>query len=134
MSVTVGALRVEISANSAALEESMARVSSQIRSLAKEWDRTARSLDRIGTSLQRVGPTLAAAVTAPLAAAAVGSVRFAADFDAAMNESVAIMGDLNASMRQTMDRTAREVAKTTVFSATQAAESFYFLASAGLDA
>jgi TP901 family phage tail tape measure protein len=37
-------------------------------------------------------------------------------------------------MRKEMSDAAREVAKTTTFSAEQAAESFYFLASAGLDA
>ena len=56
------------------------------------------------------------------------------DFDAAMVESLAIMGDVSAGMRDEMAEAAKDVAKTTTFSATQAAESYYFLASAGLDA
>ena len=56
------------------------------------------------------------------------------DFDAAMVESLAIMGDVSAGMRDEMAGAAKDVAKTTTFSATQAAESYFYLASAGLDA
>lgn len=73
------------------------------------------------------------------ATAAVGilggaSVKAFADFDAAMTQSLAIMGDVSDAMQDEMANAAREVAKTTTFSANQAAESFFFLASAGLDA
>jgi TP901 family phage tail tape measure protein len=44
------------------------------------------------------------------------------------------MGDLTKTMEKDMSDAAREVAKVTTFSAEQAAESFFFLASAGLDA
>lgn len=56
------------------------------------------------------------------------------DFDAAMTESLAIMGDVSAGMRTEMAETAKYVAKTTTFSASEAAQSYYYLASAGLDA
>ena len=77
----------------------------------------------------------AAAVTAQLAGAiGVAAVRQFANFDAAMQKSVAIMGDVSETMRKDMSDAAREVAKTTTFSAEQAAESYFFLASAGLNA
>lgn len=57
-----------------------------------------------------------------------------AKFDDKMTQSLAIMGDVSADVQQQMSDTAREVAKTTTFSAEQAAESYFFLASAGLDA
>jgi TP901 family phage tail tape measure protein len=77
----------------------------------------------------------AAAVTAQLAAAVgVAGVRQFANFDAAMQKSVAIMGDVSDAMLKDMSDAAREVAKTTTFSAEQAAESYFFLASAGLSA
>ena len=56
------------------------------------------------------------------------------DFDAAMNKSLAIMGDVSDGMRKQMSNAARQMAKETTFSATEAAESFFFLASAGLSA
>lgn len=66
--------------------------------------------------------------------AAVASIREFANFDAALQKSIAIMGDVSDTMRGQMSDAAREVAKTTTFSAEQAAEAFFFLASAGLDA
>lgn len=73
---------------------------------------------------------------ATLAVAAIGgaSLKAFADFDSAMTQSLAIMGDVSDTMKGQMSDAAREVAKTTTFSANQAAESYYFLASAGLDA
>ena len=85
---------------------------------------------RIGTFARRGVMVLGAAV----AGAAVASVRAFANFDQAMTNSLAIMGDVSDTMRVEMSDAAREVAKTTQFSATQAAESYFFLASAGLDA
>ena len=71
-----------------------------------------------------------------MGAALVGgvAVKQFASFDDALTQSTAIMGDVSEEMRTTMSDAAREMAKQTTFSATQAAESFYFLASAGLDA
>jgi TP901 family phage tail tape measure protein len=96
-----------------------------------------KGLKQAESGLKKFGK--AAAATAAAAAAAVGtvaavSVREFAKFDAALTQSTAIMGDLSDAMREDMAATAREVAKSTTFSAEQAAESFYFLASAGLDA
>jgi TP901 family phage tail tape measure protein len=77
----------------------------------------------------------AAAVVAQVGAAiGVAAVRQFANFDAAMTKSLAIMGDVSDAMRKDMSDAAREVAKTTTFSAEQAAEAYFFLASAGLDA
>lgn len=75
-----------------------------------------------------------AAAAAAVAGFALFSIKKFADFDAAMTNSTAIMGDLSDTMRKDMSDAAREVAKTTKFSAEQAAESYFFLASAGLDA
>lgn len=77
----------------------------------------------------------------PLKAAGVAVAGFAAisvkkfaEFDRAMTESVAIMTGVTAELRAEMEKTARAVARDFEPSAKQAAESFFFLASAGLDA
>lgn len=54
-------------------------------------------------------------------------------FDDALNESMAIMGRLNAEMRDDLQRTARDVATSTRFGAEEAAKGYYYLASAGYD-
>jgi TP901 family phage tail tape measure protein len=89
-----------------------------------------RTVDKAATnmvkSLAKVGAGLA--VFGGLA------VKSFASFDDAMTQSTAIMGNLSDDMKTKMSDAAREMARTTTFSATEAAKSFYFLASAGLDA
>ena len=88
----------------------------------------------IGAGMSQVGGTLTRNVTLPLAAIGAVAIKTFADFDAAMIQSQAIMGDLSDTMKTDMEQTARDVAKATTFSAKEAAESYFFLASAGLDA
>ena len=57
-----------------------------------------------------------------------------AGFDDAMTQSLAIMEDVSDAMRNKMAKAAKDVALTTRFSAKDAAASYFFLASAGLDA
>lgn len=80
-----------------------------------------------------IGKAIAGA-TAVVAGIGIASIKAFADFDQAMNKSLAIMGNVSDTLRGDMSDAAREVAKTTTFSAEEAAESFFFLASAGLDA
>jgi TP901 family phage tail tape measure protein len=96
-----------------------------------------KGFDNAESGLVKLGKTAGvalAAVGAATAAVAVKSVQEFAKFDSALTKSTAIMGDLTKAMEDDMARAAREVAKTTTFTAEQAAESFFFLASAGLDA
>jgi len=61
-------------------------------------------------------------------------VRTSEQFNQAMYSSLAIMGDVNSQMREDMETTARQVSYHTKFMAKEAAEAYYYLASAGLDA
>ncbi len=88
----------------------------------------------IGAGMSQVGGTLTRNVTLPIAAIGAVAIKTFSDFDAAMIQSQAIMGDLSDVMKSDLEQTARDVAKTTTFSAKEAAESYFFLASAGLDA
>jgi TP901 family phage tail tape measure protein len=63
-----------------------------------------------------------------------GSVEASAEFNKAFTESTAIMGDLSDTLKDEMIVAAEEVARATTFSAKEAAEAYFFLASAGLDA
>jgi TP901 family phage tail tape measure protein len=76
----------------------------------------------------------AAAAGAAIAGIATVSIKAFGDFDAALNKSISIMGDVSESLRTDMSDAAREVAKSTTFSAEEAADAYFFLASAGLDA
>lgn len=63
---------------------------------------------------------------------AVQSVKAFIEFDDAMTQSLAIMGEVSGPMRDRMEEAAKQVARTTTFSATEAASAYYGLASAGL--
>src|SRR6056297_3468178 len=94
-------------------------------------------LDKAGGALKKFGGIAAgvgAAAGAAIAGIAITSIKEFAKFDSALNKSIAIMGDVSDTLQDDMAEAAKEVAKTTSFSAEQAAESYFFLASAGLDA
>ena len=69
-----------------------------------------------------------------LSFAYVSAVKSFIEFDAAMTQSLAIMGEVTVAMEQDMVDAARAVAVELNFTSAQVAESFFFLASAGLDA
>lgn len=73
---------------------------------------------------------------APLGGMAMfaGMMRSAEGFNQKMNQSLAIMGNVSAEMRGDMKQAAFDVAKSTKYAASEAAEAYFFLASAGLDA
>lgn len=96
-----------------------------------------RGISKAQSALEGFGKAaagIAAAATAAVAGIAIKSITEFAKFDEQLNKSIAIMGDVSDAMRNDMADAARTVAKETTFSADQAAESFFFLASAGLDA
>lgn len=117
---TLDRAEVVLGANDRPLRAGLARAQSAMKSA--------------GRRMQRAGRRLSMAVTLPLAAVGGASVKAFADFDQAMTESIAIMGDVSDTMRGEMEEAARQVSQTTTKSSEEAAESFFFLASAGLDA
>lgn len=111
----------------------MARGTLRIRIVGDASD-LQRVLGSTGSNLQRWARRGVFALGAAVAGGVAGSIRAFANFDQAMTNSLAIMGDVSDSMRSDMASAAREVATTTQFSATEAAEAFFFLSSAGMDA
>jgi len=102
--------------------------------VSKFDDKGIRQAEKSLTNFGKNAGIALGAATAAVGAFAVMSVKAFAEFDAEMTKSLAIMGDVSDTLRSDMAQAAREVAKETTFSANQAAESFFFLASAGLDA
>ncbi len=92
------------------------------------------SAKKVGDDLQQIGLRATAALTVPIAGGAAFAVTQFTGFNHAMTESLAIMGNVSEETKARMERVARDVALTTTASADQAAEAYYFLASAGLDA
>lgn len=108
-----------------------------VKKLNKEYEKGAYALRKHGQNIQSAGRRAAGmgtmmtfSVTLPVA----GAVAAFASFDDAMTQSLAIMGDMSGGMRKKMAATARELALHGRQSAKELAASYYYLASAGMDA
>src|SRR6478735_10010990 len=126
-SAVVGLLRILLTANTAEFSTAMKSSAEQ----ARAWS---RDLKQIGTQAQSVGTALTKTLTVPILGLGAAAVKAFSGFNDAMTESTAIMGDLSDTMRNQLETAARDVAKSSTFSAEETAKAFYYLASAGLDA
>ena len=124
----------EVARLRAVLTASTGSFNAKMAGAASATERFADKVQGVGRRTQSFGASMTRNVSAPAAAAVGASVLAFANFDDKMAQSAAIMGDVSAEMRGQMEQTARTVAKETTVSAEEAAESFFFLASAGLDA
>lgn len=91
---------------------------------------------RVRTGMKTLLPTAAATTTA-VAAVGAGLIAAGRSFEVlnrSMNRSLSIMGNVSGSMRTKMTQAAIDVSETTNASASQAADAYFFLASAGLSA
>lgn len=106
----------------------------ELRVVITAKDEATRAIMSVGNSLKSLSKT-ATAVAGVLAGVFVyKTVDAFGDFDQAMRNSMAIMGDVSDEMREKLINQAREVARTMAVSHKEAAESYYYLASAGLTA
>ena len=102
--------------------------------LSSGFNQAERTLENMGNKLFYMGARLTSGLTFPLVAAGAAVTKWGLEFDKAMTESLAIMQDVTPQLRAQMEETAQTVAETTAFSAKEAAEAYYDLASAGLTA
>lgn len=117
------------------LSEDQARqFADQVRRAGNESDTAGQGFGRLGDQLQRLLTFAAVALVFRQIAQGVREAitEFAA-FDDALTGSLAIQGDIGA-LREEFQGLAFDVSETVRFSATEAAEAFFFLASAGFTA
>jgi TP901 family phage tail tape measure protein len=123
----VGTLAINVVANTG-------RFSSGLRTAGRDVSTftgsVARSAGILGPFSTAMGAGFGVAAVAGLAKMAKGADEFAG----AMNRSLAIISNVSAGMRKEMELTAHSVAYNSKFSSKEAAEAYFFLASAGLDA
>ena len=91
MATTIGALRVELSANIAKFEAAMGKA-------AKNMARTQRSFERFGNRASAAGQALSIGLTAPLVAVGVGALRSSMAFESAFAGVIKTVDDATDSM------------------------------------
>ncbi len=89
---------------------------------------------QVGKKMTAIGKSMTRNVTLPILALGTAALKMGADFDKAMTESLAIMGDVSDAMKIRMADAAKEMSTKTTFAANKLAEAYFFLASAGMDA
>ncbi len=92
-----------------------------------------QAVENIQANLRDVGKKLSIGLTAPLAAFGGLALKTGADFETAMNQVAAVSGATESQFQQ-LEAQARELGRTTEFSASQAGEAMGFLAQAGFNA
>lgn len=93
-----------------------------------------RRLDKFAKMAMSIGTKMSLGITAPLTFFAKTAVSAYSDFDQAMVNSTSIMSGMTEANRKAMEDQAKAIAGSTRTSAAKAAEAYYFLASAGMDA
>jgi TP901 family phage tail tape measure protein len=130
VSVYLGTIYAELALKMDKFEQQMGKAEKAISDAENRMEK----FKKTGERLTKMGRDFTTKVTLPIIGAAAAGAKAFMDFDAAMTNSLSIMGDVTDEMRKRMEETARAVAKETRYSAAQAAEAYYFLASAGMDA
>lgn len=111
--------------------EGVEKISAQLEGFDKKMKNLSKDLGKAGRKMQSVGKNLTTHLTLPVAAASAAIVKYGADFDKSITTSTAIMKNVTKEQTEAMKQGARDVAKTTTFSAKEAGEAYYYLASAG---
>lgn len=91
-------------------------------------------LNGTARAMKAMGRSMSMYVTAPIAMLGGAGVKAFASFDQAMTESLAIQKGVSEQMKSQMRDTARTLSTETITSAQELAQSYYYLASAGMNA
>lgn len=139
MATATGDLVVRLGAQTRQFDSRMRAARSQIRITGVATTQMGRTMAG-GFATAAAGARSLTAALAPILGPILGVtgliqlVRSGEEFNRKMRASLAIMGDVSKALRKDMREAAFEAGRTTRFAASEAAEAFYFLASAGLKA
>ncbi|MDD5049290.1 MAG: phage tail tape measure protein, partial [Methanoregulaceae archaeon] len=103
---------------------------SGLATAGSKLDTFGSKIDSVAQKAGQIGQTLTMGLTLPIAGAAAGVVKLAGDFQQSMANVASVTGG-GVEAQKALSAAAREAGATTVFSASQAADAMYFMASAG---
>jgi len=89
---------------------------------------------QVATQITLLGRRMFMSLTLPIALIGGMAIKAFAKFDDAMNQSLAIMGKVPPKIRAEMEQTAKDIASKSITAPEKLAESYFFLASAGMSA
>jgi TP901 family phage tail tape measure protein len=124
MAAVVGALRAELSAGVAQFAGDMGKASGVVKKFAGD-------VQKVGDRVTRVGSSMVMGLTLPILGVGAAAIKTAGDFETAMGRVQIATGATTAELAK-MEALAREIGKTTVFSASQSATAMELLAKTGV--
>ena len=103
---------------------------SGLATAGSKLDTFGSKIDSVAQKAGEIGQSLTMGLTLPIAGAAAGVLKLAGDFEQSMANVASVTGG-GVEAQKALSAAAREAGATTVFSASQAADAMYYMASAG---
>lgn len=120
----------EAKAELSRLEAELQKVPNSLQIMGQHMQSVGQNMQKVGKTMTSVGSTLTRTVTAPIVGLGAVAVKTTADFDSSMSKVAAVSGATGEDFDALRSK-AREMGKTTVFSASDAADAMNYMAMAG---
>lgn len=127
-------LMVRLIGDGSSYQAMMKGAEKQLTSFQGSVEGVNRKIGQMGQNMTAMGTKLSMAVTAPIVGMGAAAVNEFAKFDKAMTESTSIMGNLSDNTKTQMRELATTLSTQGKQGPDELAKSYYFLASAGLNA
>ena len=114
----------------AVIRNLVVKIAADISSLSKGLQTAQKQIQKVSASFTKAGGKLTASITAPLLALGGIAVNVSQQFEQSMANAASVAGATGEDFEK-MKNLAREMGSKTVFSASQAADALYYMASAG---
>lgn len=144
MSINLGSAYAELKINVSGFSQGLNAAKLELGSFKNDMNTLASDMVKLGKNLEGSGKLLTKSVTVPIAGLGAAAVKTTADFDSAMSQVYATMGDKAQKMveyngktissMQALREYAQKMGAETKFSASEAADALNYMALAGYDA
>lgn len=114
----------------ATIASMIVKIGADISNFNKNIEKARTTLNKTASNMKNIGSTLTTSVSLPIIGIGIGSVKMSADFEQAMANAASVSG-ATAEEFEKMKQVAREMGATTAFSAKEAGDAMYYMASAG---
>ena len=114
----------------AVIRNLVVKISADISSLSKGLQSAQKTLQKVSQTFTKLGTKLTTSVTLPIVALGTQIVKTSSDFEQSMANAASVAGATGEELERMTD-IAREMGSKTVFSASDAADALYYMASAG---
>ncbi|MCM1296234.1 MAG: phage tail tape measure protein [Muribaculaceae bacterium] len=114
----------------AVIRNLVVKIAADISSLSKGLQTAQKQIQKVSATFTKVGTKLTASITAPLVALGAAAVNVSQGFEQSMANAASVAGATGDELAR-MTALAREMGSKTVFSASDAADALYYMASAG---